>query len=438
MGKTQVPLRPLADWIGLIGEVYQSGKPVMLILDYDGTLAPIVDDPDKAELPATTGALMRSMASLAGVHIGVISGRALNDVRNRVGLEGVLYAGSGGLELELAGVRKSFPVLNAITDQMEIIRRRLGPLVDSFSGAWIEKKPGCLAIHHRALTSISSAELSMRAAEILSLLPEVRFRTVSKAIEVAPVKGWHKGTAVEAMLRFYGEGSKSPPFPVYFGDAANDTEGMVAALQSGGVTVGVGNDAPAVAQHSVKDPEGLNRQLGVLLEVLEQKSNCHRQAIGGAAGSKKRHPTQNEERSVLIVDSDPLHGRHLAQGLEAEGWKVKLCSVRTRDAMAELAGVRLGEHTHILVDYMLPGFLASKLLARIRSEHPEIVGLGMVEPRQGKSVHLWPEGASNTVLTKPVGPKSLSDLVESVQSGQQGGSSGMVTASARSGGPAIG
>lgn len=423
MGKTQVPLRPLADWIGLIGEVYQSGKPVMLILDYDGTLAPIVDDPDKAELPATTGALMRSMASLAGVHIGVISGRALNDVRNRVGLEGVLYAGSGGLELELAGVRKSFPVLNAITDTMDGIRRRLGPLVETFKGAWIERKPGCLAIHHRALDSVASAELALRAAEILSLLPEVRFRTVSKAIEVVPAKGWHKGTAVEAMLRFYGEGGRFNLFPVYFGDGANDTEGMIAALEGGGVAVGVGSEAPGISQHMVEDPDGLHRQLALLLQVFEQNSGLHLLTSGMVKGFRARQKNQGLAKSIVIVDSDSSHGQRLAGALQVEGWRVHLIAVRASDIMSEFSKIRFDDHTHVIVDYMLPGFLASKLLAKVRIEHPEVVSIGMIEPGQGKNGQIWPASVGKTILTKPVCPSGLASMAEAIQAELQGANS---------------
>ena len=417
MSKANVTARPLEDWIGLIGDVYSSGKPVLLILDYDGTLTPLVDDPARAVLSPATSELMRSLAALAGLRLGVISRRALEDVRGRVGMEGVLYAGSGGLELELAGVRKTFPVLNAITDLMDGIRRRLRPLVESFRGAWIEKKPGCLSIHHRALDGLASAELALRAVEILSLLPEVRFRTVSKAIEVTPAKGWHKGTAVEAMLRFYGEGRKGVLFPVYFGDAANDTEGMLAVLEAGGVAVGVGSEAPAVAQHAVEDPDGLRRQLNLLLRVLEQKSVQHLQANGAANQLGNQPLSPDAQKSILIVDSDASHGHQLAEALQAAGWKVQLRCVRSREAMAELYALPLNEHTHVLVDYMLPGFLASKLLARVRTEHPAVVGIGMLEPRQGKPRQGLQGGPGNAVLTKPVRPSALTALAETAHSG---------------------
>jgi trehalose 6-phosphate phosphatase len=421
MSRSNLSVHTLEDWIGLIGDVYASGKHVLLILDYDGTLTPIVDDPARAFLsPATSGVIL-SLRALAGIRLGVISGRALEDVRDRVGMDGVLYAGSGGLEMDLAGVRKTFPVLNAITDLMDGIRRRLVPVVESFSGAWIEKKPGCLSIHLRALDGVASAELALRVEEILSLLPEVRFRTVSKAIEVTPAKGWHKGTAVEAMLRFFGEGGKTMLFPVYFGDAANDTEGMVAVLDAGGVAVGVGSDAPAVAQHAVEDSDCLRRQLNLLLRVLEQRSNQHRQAASLVNKSGNEQLPPDREKSILIVDSDVSHGHQLAEALRAEGWKVHLCCVRSRQAMTEVVGLPLNEHTLVLVDYMLPGFLASKFLAKVRTEHPDVLGVGMVEARQGRFRQPWPGGSGNAVLTKPVRPSTLIALAYPAHSGRQAG-----------------
>ncbi|MDP1591342.1 MAG: trehalose-phosphatase, partial [Prosthecobacter sp.] len=76
-----------------------SNPRILIGCDFDGTLAPLVSHADKACLTAATKAVLLRLASLPGVILAVISGRSLVDLRQRVGLPGVLYAGNHGLEM---------------------------------------------------------------------------------------------------------------------------------------------------------------------------------------------------------------------------------------------------------------------------------------------------------------------------------------------------
>lgn len=70
-----------------------------LLLDYDGTLAPIAPHPDLATLPHETRSVLQRLSNLSDVYIAVISGRAVENVKNMVGIEGITYAGNHGLEI---------------------------------------------------------------------------------------------------------------------------------------------------------------------------------------------------------------------------------------------------------------------------------------------------------------------------------------------------
>lgn len=70
-----------------------------LLLDYDGTLAPIAPHPDLATLPQETKNVLQRLSNISDVYIAIISGRGVENVKNMVGIEGITYAGNHGLEI---------------------------------------------------------------------------------------------------------------------------------------------------------------------------------------------------------------------------------------------------------------------------------------------------------------------------------------------------
>lgn len=70
-----------------------------LLLDYDGTLAPIATHPDLATLPLETKNVLQRLSNLTDVYIAIISGRNVNNVKSMVGINGITYAGNHGLEI---------------------------------------------------------------------------------------------------------------------------------------------------------------------------------------------------------------------------------------------------------------------------------------------------------------------------------------------------
>ena len=86
----------------------QAGR-VLLLFDYDGTLTPIVDHPDLAVLAPGTKALLAGLSRDGRFILGIISGRSLDDVRARVGVSGLVYAGNHGLEIQGPGLDFTHP-----------------------------------------------------------------------------------------------------------------------------------------------------------------------------------------------------------------------------------------------------------------------------------------------------------------------------------------
>src|SRR5215510_16384450 len=84
-----------------VQEIARSGDRLAVFLDYDGTLTPIVSHPEDAWLPESMRETLRSLAGR--LPVAILSGRDLDDVRGRVLVDGIVYAGSHGFDIAGAG-----------------------------------------------------------------------------------------------------------------------------------------------------------------------------------------------------------------------------------------------------------------------------------------------------------------------------------------------
>jgi trehalose-phosphatase len=161
-----------------------------LFLDFDGVLAPIVDRPEDAVPPPETRAELERLVGRYAL-VAVVSGRAGDDVRSRVGVEGVVYVGSHGLELE---------------PQADRWRRTLAAF--AADAPWpredVEVKGLALAFHFRGRDD------EQQAVRLLDTIAEsareegLVARYGRKILEVLPPVGSHKGTAVRHLLEEHG------------------------------------------------------------------------------------------------------------------------------------------------------------------------------------------------------------------------------------------
>src|SRR6266545_5805946 len=124
-----------------------AGRRIAVFCDFDGTLSPIVDHPDAAFLPAGTRGVLARLARHCPV--GVISGRDLTDVRARVGLSGLWYAGGHGVEL--AGPHGVHDVMPEAEKARPVLARAAAELADRLGdlpGVSLEPKDVSLSVHY--------------------------------------------------------------------------------------------------------------------------------------------------------------------------------------------------------------------------------------------------------------------------------------------------
>ena len=233
-----------------VDEKIQAAGRVALFLDFDGTLAPIVEDPAEAQLSADTRETLQRIAHQERVVTTIISGRAVEDLFVRIRIEGVIYGGNHGLEISGRGLRFVEPAADARRGQLRRLTEVVMAKLRHVPGVIVEDKGLTASIHYR-----QSAELDRPAIEeavrtsVAAAGALFRLNTGRRVLEILPRTGWHKGAAVQWIMRHLGPG---PLLPIYLGDDNSDEDAF--AVLTDAVTVRVGGPSETCAQYRVPDP----------------------------------------------------------------------------------------------------------------------------------------------------------------------------------------
>jgi trehalose 6-phosphate phosphatase len=243
-----------------------------VLCDIDGTLAPIVSDPEDSAVPEETRKVLRHLAARYAL-VACISGRRALEARSIVGLEELTYSGNHGLELLVPGAQD--PELDpAVADGARRARDFvLGLDADEVSAAQLrlENKGPIQALHWREAAdgeaARQGAERIAGEAEAAGLVPHWG----RKVLEIRPVADIDKGTAAERLL-----GERSVELALFGGDDRGDLDAFAALREMAtagrlraGVCVGVASDeAPPelaeVADAVVDGTEGFREVLRAL------------------------------------------------------------------------------------------------------------------------------------------------------------------------------
>jgi alpha,alpha-trehalase len=236
---------------GFLANLARSG-PILLCLDYDGTLAEIADDPRQA-LPAAGAreALLAIARLRERIAIAVVSGREIDEVRRMLRISrGIFFVGVHGIEIVRPDGERAFIIdVNASADGLKRVRAWLGRNVPKDAGFLVEDKTVSIALHFRKADPQHAAPLCAGLQEFVAHeAPRLEVMTGKMVVEAVP-RGAGKGKAVEFVRREIG----SRFTPVYFGDDVTD-EDAFAVVNRDGVTILVGDRCRTLAQYRVDGP----------------------------------------------------------------------------------------------------------------------------------------------------------------------------------------
>jgi len=225
--------------------------------DFDGTLSEIVEDPDSARLFDGAADALTSLS--AACPVAILSGRDLADVRQRVGLPGLWYAGSHGFELtgpdgthhQNSEAAASIPVLaGAAAD--------LADQLGHIPGVVVEHKRFGVAAHYRnaARDRVGEVAAAVRTAGQRTAL---RVTTGREVIELRPNIDWDKGKTLHWVLDYIRDNEAAGPLlPIYLGDDITD-EDAFDAVDDDGIAILVRHsddgDRATAARYALDDPD---------------------------------------------------------------------------------------------------------------------------------------------------------------------------------------
>lgn len=262
--------------------------PVLLIAsDYDGTLAPIVDEPGSARPHREAVVALRSLAGLAQTHVAVISGRALRELARLTGLpEDVHLVGSHGSEYDLDFSSSLSPEVAALRDR---IRAELADAAASAVGMTIEEKPASVALHYRQASSDDARRVLDEVLAGPAAIEGVVTKHGKKVLELGVVST-NKGDALENIRRRVGASAV-----IFLGDDVTD-EDAFATLTGPDIAVKVG-EGETSATFRVSGPEDVARLLARLSELRSKWLE------DASAEPIEQHSLLSDQRTAALVTS---------------------------------------------------------------------------------------------------------------------------------------
>lgn len=245
----------------------RDAQQVLLTLDYDGTLSPIVDQPEQAILPTETKKSLTRLSNMEKYIVGVISARSLEDVRARVGIDWLIYAGNHGLEINGRGMVFIHPEAVQQKESVNQAFLQLQQGLDHLTGVTVEHKGLSLTVHYR----LSPDNLVRQVKETVHAIADpfltsgtLVLSSGKMAIEIRPQVTWGKGEAIQEIQRAFPQAS----MPVYFGDDLPDEDAFTAVQAVGGFGVFVGPTGAATsALYRVNSPQEVDESLRLMAQI---------------------------------------------------------------------------------------------------------------------------------------------------------------------------
>src|SRR3989338_18050 len=124
-------------------------KNLLLFLDYDGTLSPIVDRPQDAVIPKETRAFLEMLMKYPKTKVVIVSGRALEDIKDKVGLKDIIYVGNHGLEIEGPKIKFKNPSSLRYKVIIDGLKNELIKRLSLIKGVILEDKGFSFGLHYR-------------------------------------------------------------------------------------------------------------------------------------------------------------------------------------------------------------------------------------------------------------------------------------------------
>ena len=258
---------------GQLAGVVTARRPA-IFFDFDGTLSDIVEQPGAATLVPGAAEALRSLAALYPV--GVLSGRDLADIRDRVGIPGLWYAGSHGFEILApdGSVHRNEAAAQAVP-LLADAAAELTERMRAVDGVTVEHKTYAVAVHYRNAGPEAASAVTATVHDA-GRRHGLRVTSGRKVVELRPNVDWDKGRTLEWIVDQVA--GQDPLLPIFVGDDLTDEDAFDSVLHDGvGIVVrhSEDGDRATAARFSLQDPGHVRD----LIERLVEQCDMDRQIL---------------------------------------------------------------------------------------------------------------------------------------------------------------
>jgi trehalose 6-phosphate phosphatase len=247
----------------------RASRRVLLLCDYDGTLAPIVDRPELAELSKKARQLLQFLNAQRKFTVGIISGRGLDDLKERVAIDNIIYAGNHGLEIEGSAVNFINPLAEEVRPVFSLISQVLSKAFQHIKGVLVEDKGLTLSVHYRMVPEEKLDDVKTVFENVISLaqsLKQVKVTLGKRVYEIRPPVDWDKGKAIDLLIvRLNNIAGDASTLPIFLGDDQTDEDGFKVINRYRGIPIFVGSEpGDTVARYYLSSPQEVEEFLNLL------------------------------------------------------------------------------------------------------------------------------------------------------------------------------
>jgi trehalose 6-phosphate phosphatase len=246
----------------------RSCQRTVLLLDFDGTLAPIRRTPSAAGLSAGTKHLLRRLASRRPITLCLVTGRSLHDIVKKLGIHGVILLTNHGFQISSGAANWVHPAAKRVEPLLVGLGRKLGRALEGVSGVLVESKKLTLSVHYRNVPKKNVRKVKGLVQSIVyPHRSDLLLTAGKKVVEIRPRVEWGKGHAVLRVLRSIRH--EKTRCVVYIGDDTTD-EAAFRMLPAPAVTIRVGKGGLSAAAYRVQAPSEVFRFLGIVESIYKR------------------------------------------------------------------------------------------------------------------------------------------------------------------------
>ncbi len=240
--------------------------PIVLMLDFDGTLCPIANTPAKAYLLISTRKLLEKISQK--IPIAIISGRGLKDLKKKVGVQGLIYSGNHGLEWEINGKYNCMNPSKKSLQDLLLVYNFFKKILPHYSGLFIENKKISFSVHYRQMLHKDSKKFKKEKNRIINLMSKKEIMIIEgkKVIEFKPKINWNKGSFAKLLINFLEKKYSKYFLPIFIGDDKTD-EDVFKAIKNG-ITIKVGSGKTS-AKYYLRRQDQINDFLKLIVFLLQ-------------------------------------------------------------------------------------------------------------------------------------------------------------------------